>query len=146
MTDRFHHGTVHLTECDLRVDRSSGILEGVELLDLDLTCSGVDGHLSEVRTVRNGGRRRDECAVCDHLSVSAAAACRVGKDGIRKDLAGLLRTDLTGSPELEVLLVLLHLVCGFLEDHVLELPGCDNGGISAEERSGRCIGTGIEGT
>ena len=48
-----HDGSVHLTLGYLRVDRCSGILQGIELLDLDLSRAHVDRNLGEMGTVRH---------------------------------------------------------------------------------------------
>ena len=53
MTYGLHDSTIHLAKSNLRINRSSCILQSIELLYLDFSCLDVYCHLGEVGSIRN---------------------------------------------------------------------------------------------
>ena len=121
VTDGLHRGAVHLAQRDLGIDGRARVLQGVELLHLDLAGPDVDRDLREVRAVGHGGCGGDVAAVRDHLPAAVARDRRVGQLAVGERLAARLGIDLAGCANVQILDLFVHLQSGLCQDLLLEL-------------------------
>ena len=78
------------------------------------------------------------------LASAAAAGGGVHQLIVGQDSAGGLGVHLAGRPNVQILLLLLHLQGSFLDDEILQLLGGDQRCVAAEERTGGGISAGIK--